>query len=498
MTSIPKQVLRGLAAIGVAGAVLAALMASLSYGRAQAAMSDGAIRADGLPIRQITTTSDLDLFEPRPRTEVSGTVYFSNSARGGTITTTFEITGTPSFTLATGTAFDRSPFTVTSQEAPWFPDITYAVTVSDGTEANVPYTVTDSRGVFTSVIISYVQDITPPVTSQVSPTIRQAVSPVEITWRAEDQESGVERVELYYRHTDVISWTVLTMTHGVTRASAVSGTFWLTPPTIWVTESITYELASVAVDQLRNAEPQPDRPEAYVVVPPFRTYIPLVRRDPRQPENGDFEAGLKGWTDVSNGDMLVTAVSRVYKDLDSSTTTTGDYAQLGGDDSQYREGAVPVGYGALSQTISVPDVVSPTITILYRVATHDVVYGESTDNYFDDFEVSIDTPPWNLSFTNRHNAKCDQEEPYDDEFDIDLTNIEEIEMETKGLAFCDGNRTGQPSGMVDIYDTGWKTATVRLGSWARGKNVDLYLANFNRVDGYWNTWTYVDEVRVGW
>jgi hypothetical protein len=206
--------------------------------------------------------------------------------------------------------------------------------------------------------------------------------------------------------------------------------------------------------------------------------------------NGDFESRLNGWTLEREGGMRVQAVEELYRGALPPDGITGDYAaRLGGDDEVYEEGGVPVGHGALWQTFSIPSVPDPTIVISYRVATHDVVYGESTRKYFDDFEVSLDVQPWTLSKKDRNDAHCNEAPPVPDI----------IHLNGPGLAFCDGNRSGDPTGKEDIHDAGWKTVTLRLvGSWFRGRDIRLYMANFNRVDGYWNTWTYVDEVRVNW
>lgn len=43
-------------------------------------------------------------------------------------------------------------------------------------------------------------------------------------------------------------------------------------------------------------------------------------------------------------------------------------------------------------------------------------------------------------------------------------------------------------------DTGWQTATVPIApAW---RTVEVSLQHWNEIDGYWNTWTYVDEVEV--
>lgn len=216
-------------------------------------------------------------------------------------------------------------------------------------------------------------------------------------------------------------------------------------------------------------------------------YLPLLLRDYAVLANGDFEDQLVGWS--TGGTLRVEAVTGLYAGALPPSITGRYAARLGGDDSVYSEGQVPIGYGALWQTFSVPDIPNPAITIRYRVATHDVVYGTRTRRYFDDFEVAIDQRPWEITDDSvRDAAGCSQTSP--------VPSV--IDMSSGGLAFCDGNRTGPETGTASIYDTGWHTVTLRLGPSLRQKNVTLYLANFNRLDHRLNTWTYVDEIGVNW
>ncbi len=218
-------------------------------------------------------------------------------------------------------------------------------------------------------------------------------------------------------------------------------------------------------------------PTAYV-------YLPLVLRNYAPFNNGDFSDGLRWWGVGSSGGMQVALVTELY----DGERVAGQAAILGGDDEVYEDGEVPLGYGALWRAIYVPDSPDAALTIRYRVVSHDVVFGQQTARYFDDLEVAIDRKPWEATNAERNAAGCDGTAPVPAVLDAD----------SSGMLFCDGNRSGRPTGSDDLYDSGWKTVTVNLGPSLRGRQITLYLVNFNRVDHFWNTWSYIDWVSVSW
>ncbi|MGC9358004.1 MAG: Ig-like domain-containing protein [Anaerolineae bacterium] len=87
----------------------------------------------------------------------------------GVITLTFDITGTPTLSLTTGTAFNTNPAVITSSISPWSPVVTYTVDLSDRDYPQVVYTAANTEAVQSTTIISYVRDITGPVVSILSP-----------------------------------------------------------------------------------------------------------------------------------------------------------------------------------------------------------------------------------------------------------------------------------------------------------------------------------------
>ena len=61
-----------------------------------------------------------------------------------------------------------------------------------------------------------------------------------------------------------------------------------------------------------------------------------------------------------------------------------------------------------------------------------------------------------------------------------------------GLVLCDGSPANATQSNPPAR-IGPKEVTLDLGVF-EGQEITLYLANFNRVDGWYNTWTYVSEV----
>jgi len=166
---------------------------------------------------------------------------------------------------------------------------------------------------------------------------------------------------------------------------------------------------------------------------------------------------------------------------------------LGGDDDydDYANARIPKdAYGAIWQTFSVPpaaQVPNPEITLSYRVFSHDRVYDPGNGHYYDDFEVSIDVPPGQITNSQRNAQGCNESGSVP----------RAISVTSPGLAFCDGNKSGNLPPTDDPDDTGWRTVTLRLDSLS-GRAITLYLANWNRQDRYRNTWTYIDNISTNW
>jgi tetratricopeptide (TPR) repeat protein len=125
------------------------------------------------------------------------------------------------------------------------------------------------------------------------------------------------------------------------------------------------------------------------------------------------------------------------------------YAVLGSPNYKC-EGGVPVGEAWIKQPFQVPETVSPTLSLRYRIFSYDL-------NEYDFFRVSIN----GQSVSQYGNT------------DWDESNCER-----------------------GVWDSGWRFAEFDLSAYG-GQTITVTLHNVNSTqDKWWNTWTYVDDVDV--
>ena len=152
----------------------------------------------------ITATADIPLYDPAAGDGITKTVYFDNQAGSGTITLTFEITGTTPFTLTSGAAFDRPDQVLTGTVSPWQPVITYSVN-SYGSQPAVPYTASNAL-LDATVAVTFTQDLAAPINPAVeiqggAPVVSDTL--VDLQLSAEDAASGVSEIRL---RNDELAW----------------------------------------------------------------------------------------------------------------------------------------------------------------------------------------------------------------------------------------------------------------------------------------------------
>jgi hypothetical protein len=155
------------AAAMVAAMALVLVMASLSSARNETAPLGSPGTGADPEIRYVTVTADLPTYDPTGQEGVTKTVYFNNVS-SGTITVTFDISGTPTLTLTAGGGFAEPERIYTSAGQTSSQAITYAVVPADTTQPNVPYTATNANGIQTTIAITYVRDISAPVSGSVA------------------------------------------------------------------------------------------------------------------------------------------------------------------------------------------------------------------------------------------------------------------------------------------------------------------------------------------
>ena len=182
--------------------------------------------------------------------------------------------------------------------------------------------------------------------------------------------------------------------------------------------------------------------------------------------NGSFEQGasVPGWV-LLRSPLPLNVVTGVSERPSGSTPPPdGAYALLLGNDSYpCNENGVPLGYAGIQQTFQLPASVQ-RLTFRYVIWSQDA----STSSDYDRFEVYIQ----GANVFHDGNAVSD------------------------GLACSNwwrvpGESNPKPGGQT----TGWGTATINISTFA-GQTVTIYFQNHSRYDGWYNTYTYIDDITI--
>lgn len=366
--------------------------------------------------------------------------------------------------------------------------------------------------------------------SYVTTTLNSSVikQPVTLTWYAQDSGSAVYSITLLYQR-DSGSW--LAHESQILASPMPSGTFVITP-----SEPGVYGFASIAEDHLENREPWPIAPDAVVTVTNYRVYLPVVVRNYPPPPAAQLtlNSGLAytyrlsatlRLTDTTEGDVITRVRARVdgeawgaWQSFTSSLSVTlpagnglrvvtaqlegakggvaetsasiflfenGDFTDglaawsksgeldasshddssapispskvgLLGNPNFVCNNGVPIGYGGLSQHLVMPATTAGQVVKLYfnyRIVSNDR-NRDLTDNY--------------------------------DSFDV-LINGTRIfrDANTQDFNYC----------AVAPYNLGWKSHSIVLTAPA-GSIVPIDFRVYNRLDQFYNTYVYLDDVRV--
>ena len=162
----------------------------------------------------------------------------------------------------------------------------------------------------------------------------------------------------------------------------------------------------------------------------------LARVPPCNGENGDFERKLECWQ--SGGELA-----------QSARCEEGQcYAILGSRDYKC-EGGVPVGEAWIKQSFQVPQTISPTLSLKYRIFSYDLID-------YDFFQV-----------------------------DVNGQSVSRFGNTDWGESNCDRG----------VWDSGWRFAEFDLSAYS-GQTITVTLHNINSTHEWWNTWTYVDDVEI--
>ncbi len=296
-------------------------------------------------------------------------------------------------------------------------------------------------------------DTVAPTAMITAPAVVQPGQGIPVAWSAQDERSGLAVRRIEYKKGDGAWQTWLSNVPAVGQ-----GTF------VTVTANSTYTFRLVVQDNAGN----PAQDQAVTRVTWFDVYLPITLRNYAPFCNGNFD---QGWTCWQHDGLFKQAIT-------SAQAWSGGDSQmvLLGDSSYNNTGGVPVGHGRVWQTFNVPDMDDAHLTLRYRIYTHDLVWSDKYQRFYDSFEIHINT----MGSDAQRNTLCR----------AGLGNPSVTAA--GGLVFCNGN-PANPSQTGPAKDLGWRQVTLDLSAF-KGQTITLYVAVFNRVDGWYNTWAYVDDV----
>lgn len=409
---------------------------------------------------------------------------FSNPATGWVSATTLQIAGTADDASAgiqqirvmTGTGGPAQPAAYSSLDKTWA--YTWTMPSENGVAHKLLVTITDWVGNALTASRAITVDNVPPTAVITAPASHMATTTFPLYWSAQDTfpGSGIrDYVVSYYTATGSAGWHIV-QPGGLTTSLSFNAP----------QDDIRYTFVVTACDLAGNTAGA----TWPVYVGELKVFLPMVLRDYASFGNGDFSAGLLGWSYGGDNGFTVAPVTRLYK---GAMPITGTAALLGGVDGDecrtdtgpcYAEGGVPIGSAQLWQRFTVPHTSAPKLIIGYRIFTHDILRGSVTGKYWDDFEVSVNVAPAAITDAMRNGINCGSGASSGATFVVPPAG---------GLVMCDGY-TGvwHDNSLLDL---GWKAIRLDLSNF-RGQNIVVYLANWNREDPTANTWTYVDDIAL--
>ncbi|OQB28613.1 MAG: hypothetical protein BWY10_00323 [Chloroflexi bacterium ADurb.Bin180] len=200
----------------------------------------------------------------------------------------------------------------------------------------------------------------------------------------------------------------------------------------------TYYFRTRAVDKAGNAEPYPAVADTYVSVDAI--------------VNGDFEREIGTEWERSGQCLPYRTAAPSYSGANTNVMVLGC--------PDPNDGRL-FGPSMICQSISVPsadDMPAPILLFRYHIYTYDVIWGPATQQFYDSFHVG-------------------------------LGDVGQI---APTYVYTDGNPGPNYGSLLDM---GWREGAIDLSPYA-GRAIKVCLANVTRVDGIYNTWTLVDDIRI--
>jgi hypothetical protein len=200
-----------------------------------------------------------------------------------------------------------------------------------------------------------------------------------------------------------------------------------------------------------------------------RLLFPLIANSFSQVSlaNGDFELGTQGWSIIAQP-LPATIVSSAPPSQPDPSIPLGTKSMLLGNPALACNAVPANGIAAVEQSIDVPQVLpQQSITLEFKYIIYSQDYGANTS--YDAFEVLINNATQPVF--------------------IDGNLIQQ------GSNPCLWNRvpsTGNPRSGIT---TGWAVGQVNLTAYA-GQTITIRFRNINRPDNFYNTYTFLDEVKI--
>ena len=201
-----------------------------------------------------------------------------------------------------------------------------------------------------------------------------------------------------------------------------------------------------------------------------RTYLPVVIKNydfsiPFATFDGFENGRFIGWN--TGGALPRSIIAHPVPPSDGTPPDSGTYAALLGSPSYGCGNSpnVPVGRAYIQALAYVPASGTPYLRFDYRVLSYDTVRS-SGGEWWDRLEVQVN----GAVLADVNGAHHGDSNPYGDPDSGDLS--------------CS-----------NLYDSDWSQAELDLSAYA-GQTVTLTFFNENHKDGYWNTYSYLDNIRI--
>jgi hypothetical protein len=166
--------------------------------------------------------------------------------------------------------------------------------------------------------------------------------------------------------------------------------------------------------------------------------------------NGGFETGsFTPWSSAGPGGPMVASVVA----NPAPGCFSGNFTARLGTPGKLSDNTIPIGEASFEQRFHIPPGASQ-LTFNYQVFSYDIIKGINTDRYYDRFEATVDGNP----------------------------------------VLTSGNPAGSTNGQT-LWQSGCKTKSINISAFA-GKNITLKFSVYNLNFPSYNTWAYVDNVRV--